>query len=114
MSELYFGIDAAQNKHVHVNGICYTNEELGEYLVAREDLLLAYKAACIQKQERLDAHKSAMRALQDRVNELKDEVAALGAENKLLLNLVRDAVEDETEFETEWNMSARQALEDKK
>lgn len=32
MSDLYFGIDAAGNKHVHVNGKCYTNEELADAL----------------------------------------------------------------------------------
>lgn len=39
------------------------------------------------------------------------ELTTLRAENERLRELLADAVEDETEFETEWNKSARAALQ---
>ena len=40
----YFDVDVAGNKHVHVNGRCYTNEELGDTLEAQHNALRAVLA----------------------------------------------------------------------
>ncbi len=40
----------------------------------------------------------------------KERIKELEAERDNLLELLADALEDETEFETEWNKAARAAL----
>lgn len=42
--ELYFGVDATGNKHVHAGGRCFTNDELDEYLIKVDGLVKALKS----------------------------------------------------------------------
>jgi hypothetical protein len=42
-----------------------------------------------------------------------DKYAELEAKNKRLVELLKDAQEDQTEFDTEWDIAVREALEEK-
>lgn len=44
------------------------------------------------------------------IQEMREKIAALESQLSRMEKLIRDAVEDETEFETEWNHEARKVL----